>query len=772
MMNMDITSKSAYKLLHQLESDPQLQSVEDTTILNDEQYPIAFESAITNLKDIIPLISAVTILRWDVNTDSANLTKDQIQRMRVQRQKTVRNLCLNPTVDNPWDRIKYNFWKDRVTNICLGAAQAAFQMHEDSTNLKFLFSASDKSNTAVQRGDQRNVQGLILFHPILLQAPWEESSTLDVDIHNLIQEKAPLILARAMTRFTGPQLSAHELQLQQTAQQSLDSMKSSLKLLLARVQKFTSHTFHVFLRDLIPGARKGRSLLFTRIVEHRNQFLANNRSAVAPKVYSAKNTLLFIEANYVQDNDNTMHIAWTAILLHTRELMQPLYQWQASFDPLVRKFEQAKSKPLGKAEFRKMKCLIAKQITDDEKVILSGIDSTFTIENIDKGVFVFRTFQDKLASNASRFQSKKYTPDSRILTYLKVRAHDFNVPVPAFMKKRTIEKGKGSQQVKRGRNLGQQSRSHLRNAYLQQLTPATVVSSSGVSSPPSSTLMPYKGARKGKGKGITKGKRQINSSGSTPLYGKGFSRGKGAVSHKGKGPPKGKVSKGKDQRSNSGISLSTLVCNFCHLHGHHESNCRKKHALHNSDSYQQARSQFNSRQQLLFDQLENSLFAPNVCSWCLQSNCNATNCYPPEEPSFYSSTTHLFQESLLPFVQNAKLGLPIDNSAPLTPEHFTFEDADWGQVYNESDFENWHSDEVQPSCESSWRNSSSSNIDQYIMEDETDDQETEYVVEQYETQANEMEEIEDESREALMVNAEVAEDSGVHYDDKYEDEDQ
>jgi hypothetical protein len=29
-------------------------------------------------------------------------------------------------------------------------------------------------------------------------------------------------------------------------------MESSLKLLLARIQKFTSHTFHVFLRDLIP----------------------------------------------------------------------------------------------------------------------------------------------------------------------------------------------------------------------------------------------------------------------------------------------------------------------------------------------------------------------------------------------------------------------------------------------------------------------------------------------------------------------------------------
>ena len=52
MMNMDITSKSAYKLLQQLESDPQLQSVEDTSILNDEQYPTSFESAITNLKDM------------------------------------------------------------------------------------------------------------------------------------------------------------------------------------------------------------------------------------------------------------------------------------------------------------------------------------------------------------------------------------------------------------------------------------------------------------------------------------------------------------------------------------------------------------------------------------------------------------------------------------------------------------------------------------------------------------------------------------------------
>jgi hypothetical protein len=41
MLNSDITSKTAYKLLQQLECDPQLQSIDDTTILNDEQYPVA-----------------------------------------------------------------------------------------------------------------------------------------------------------------------------------------------------------------------------------------------------------------------------------------------------------------------------------------------------------------------------------------------------------------------------------------------------------------------------------------------------------------------------------------------------------------------------------------------------------------------------------------------------------------------------------------------------------------------------------------------------------
>jgi hypothetical protein len=496
-------------------------------------------------------------------------------------------------------------------------------------------------------------------------------------------------MARAMPGTGVP--TQHEMQLQLTAKQTVDTMTSSLKLLLARIQKFTSHTFHVFIRDLIPGAKDGRSLLFTRIVEHRNQYLAKNRSTSSAKPYSALDTLTFIQSHFVQENENAMHISWTAILLHTRDLLQPLYQWQASFDPLTRKYEQAKSKAMSKVEFRKMKCLISKQITDEEKVILAGIDTTFTIENIDKGDFLFRTFQEKLAANASRFQSKKYTPDSRILTYLKVRAQEFNVPVPSFMRKRSLDKGKGQQNHKRGRSHPSQSRMKGHQVFIQQ-SPSTGGTLSATSS-----LMPQpslsKGNYKGKGKATFKGQRSDNS------FSKGKAPGKGSTMDgakglgKGKGSPKGKgkSSKGKGNRAPQlGVSSHNLVCDFCHLHGHISQHCRKRQALHNSASYQQARSQFDTRQQLLIDQLENSLFAPNACSWCLQSACTHDTCYPPEDPEFYAEVTHFFQESLLPYVQNAKLCLPIDNSVPLMPQHFAFDGTDWGHHTDYDQFNENH----------------------------------------------------------------------------------
>jgi hypothetical protein len=350
------------------------------------------------------------------------------------------------------------------------------------------------------------------------------------------------------------------------------------------------------------------------------------------------------------------------------------------------------------------------------------------------------------------------------LTYLKVRAQDLNVPVPSFMKKRTQEKGKGTTQVKRGRSHTQQSRSRTHGAYVQESllssTPTTVV--------PKSTY-------KGKGRGAPKGKSDDQSTHpSSNGKGKGYGRGKGSFVPKGKGTSKGIHPKGKGYRPpNPGTSLATLVCGFCHLHCHHESNCRKRHALQNFESYQQARGQFNSRQQLLFDQLENSLFAPNVCSWCLQSGCNATSCHAPEDTDFYVDTTHLFQETLLPYIQNAKLGLPVDNAAPLMPQHFVFDDADWGHYYTEPAFEpnseTWDHNNTLDMYEASWEDSMNSNAEQYILEDGSGEHDEEYVVEQSDSQLIVEE---NDQYDSFMAKPEGIDTCDASYDNLDEDEGQ
>jgi hypothetical protein len=56
---------------------------------------------------------------------------------------------------------------------------------------------------------------------------------------------------------------------------------------------------------------------------------------------------------------------------------------------------------------KNVKQLIAKQITDSEKIILSGISAKYSIDNVDKGTFILKEFQDDLALNTARF--KGYT---------------------------------------------------------------------------------------------------------------------------------------------------------------------------------------------------------------------------------------------------------------------------------------------------------------------------------------------------------------------------
>ena len=64
------TTKSVEKLLQNSNTDPRLQALDDTTILSEEQYPMAFDALITRLKDPITLTTTVDTLNYnDASTD-------------------------------------------------------------------------------------------------------------------------------------------------------------------------------------------------------------------------------------------------------------------------------------------------------------------------------------------------------------------------------------------------------------------------------------------------------------------------------------------------------------------------------------------------------------------------------------------------------------------------------------------------------------------------------------------------------------------------------
>ena len=690
------TSKSVEKLLQSLNNDPRLQALDDTTILSDEQYPIAFDALIMRIKDPITLTTTVDTLSYDDASTQAQGIPAIMRTQLKEKQVKLRDLLqLNPTIDNPLDELTYSHWIHRVTNICLDAAQMALTAVDTSPGMKYLFAPSDTADNTVRRGDKRNVEGQLLYHSMLLKSPWELPVNYRDQVLDLMAEKDPYLITRSQPDPNYPYDEWGEEYIssdRQKALQSIQTTKSSIVVLLNRIHKFTSHTFHVLIRELIPGAKADKSNLFTMIKEHRNQYMIQARESGNLVPYTAKNTLDFIQDKFVKTNANTAHIAWTRILLHTRDIGQAIYQWQASFDPLIRKFEQARSKKMLKKHVKSVKQLMAKQITDNEKIILSGISAKYSIDNVDKGNFILKEFQDDLALNTARF--KGYTPDARIVAHLRTRAKEFAAQVPSFLNKKQLDTSAPG--VQRKFRKYQHYMVNEENCEEESLEEEPSIDTS---SEEHSQFYMGKGHPKGLGKGLKgkgKGKKgkpgkggfrnlphrhtapQLNFDGS-----KGKGKGKPYPKGKGKTLQYGNRGKGKPStppKSESGVSSHTsITCGFCHKIGHTTDSCRKRLALHNNTLYRQTRSKFSPRQQLLFADLENSVFSHNTCSWCLQADCDGSSCSAPEEPLFFTQTNDAFCEEILPMVKNAKLELPVDSCDPASPQQFNFQESHWGE---------------------------------------------------------------------------------------------
>ena len=76
------TTKSVEKLLQSLNTDhPRLQALDDTTILSEEQYPMAFDALITRIKDPITLTTTVDTLNYD---DASTVAQSIPSSMRTQ----------------------------------------------------------------------------------------------------------------------------------------------------------------------------------------------------------------------------------------------------------------------------------------------------------------------------------------------------------------------------------------------------------------------------------------------------------------------------------------------------------------------------------------------------------------------------------------------------------------------------------------------------------------------------------------------------------------
>jgi hypothetical protein len=106
----------------------------------------------------------------------------------------------SPTTDNPWEKHVYRDWKHRVTNICLTAVQEVMQSGEKGTSSHLmLFTPQDKetaanANSYVPNGNKRNVEGLLMYHPLLVNDPWQPPDNLDARIDDLIAETKTLLV--------------------------------------------------------------------------------------------------------------------------------------------------------------------------------------------------------------------------------------------------------------------------------------------------------------------------------------------------------------------------------------------------------------------------------------------------------------------------------------------------------------------------------------------------------------------------------------------------
>jgi hypothetical protein len=439
-----MNSNQLKDLLKRISTDHKLQRIEDTSLLSEERYPVELSPLLESLTKPTFLQDAISLLRWDRSKSGNFVDKLSYEHAKTEQNNLRKALQLTPDTDSPWEKVHYQDWKDKITLICLSTVQKVALIGINHKNpLSWIYTPKLVDPTKTVRNHDDNIEGLQYLHPLLLDSPWEEPANLNDLLLDLVQEKDPIVYAQAISKDPAERVKAKT---------KIKANVSAIKQVLRRIYKLNTDTFHAFLVDLIPRARDNKSHLFTRIKAEREQHQVRQRvykkakgtptalTLRQSKPHSALHTLEFIEQHYVKENENSVHILWTQILLHTREPMMNVYNRTISFELPVRRITQCQRTALKKDQALRIRTLIAKQMTGSEKLTITTIDTSLTADLIDSGTYKLDDLKTLLATHIARFEAA-YSPTAsvRIMRYLRTRARDFKVDPPSFSK----TKGKG-----------------------------------------------------------------------------------------------------------------------------------------------------------------------------------------------------------------------------------------------------------------------------------------------------------------------------------------
>jgi hypothetical protein len=198
IMVSTMTAKQMRLLLQSISSDPQMKQSTDSILLAEDQYPDSLDTMFNKLSVPTTLQNTITLLQWQRH--SCDSTYDSVLKTTsITNQDYLRKTYqLIPTSDNPWDMNTFRRWKYFVTNLCLSAVQDAMKSTDYGKSMKYLFQPDTKDETKHEQHNTRsNVQGLLLYHPVLLDFPWEAPDNLDEQIHKLLLTTEPILMARA-----------------------------------------------------------------------------------------------------------------------------------------------------------------------------------------------------------------------------------------------------------------------------------------------------------------------------------------------------------------------------------------------------------------------------------------------------------------------------------------------------------------------------------------------------------------------------------------------